>query len=474
METQSHSFMLYVNAVFFWYFVLLNMIYMFLLALSANYLQKYKNMVNITVGVKLPDEFAKPFSVIVPAYNEEVHIVDAVNSLLALDYPEHEVVVCNDGSTDNTLKILIDSFALEKVDVSCPDPKYDTRIRGVYFSRNEHRLIVVDKHNTGKADALNTANQFSRYPYICAVDADSILASDSMNRLMHDFVAVPGTVARGGVVRLSNGSIVENGSIKEPRVPERMLEKIQVVEYFRAFLFGRLGLQKLNALLIISGAFGVFRRDILDAVQGWLPTAIGEDMELVVKIQKLIRDNKLQLKVGYSAYPVCWTQAPATLKQLGIQRDRWQRALSQCMIKYYKLLFNPRYGTLGLIGYPFFFIFEFLSAPLEFVGYPIIIVSYINGTLDLPFFLLFIGVACMWGLCISSASLLLAETSFKRYKLRGSIMSLFFAAFCENFGYRHIHAYWRLRGMIKYFVFGDLGWGKLDRIKYDKPAGGGK
>lgn len=463
METQYPDIMVYLNGFFFWYFVALNTIYMGLLALAAGQLSRYKNMVDVEAGLDVPDEFAKPFSILVPAYNEEKNIVDSVRSLLALNYPEHEVIVCNDGSTDGTLLRLSEEFKLEKVDVACPDVQYDGRIRGVYFSSTHRKLIVVDKVNTGKADTLNTAMQFSRYPYLCSVDADSVLAEDSMQRMMKDFVAIPGTVARGGVVRLSNGCVLENSEIKEIRTPEGMIEKIQVVEYFRAFLFGRLGFQKLNALLIISGAFGVFRRDILDAVKGWLPKAVGEDMELVVKIQKHIRDKRLAVHVGYSPYPVCWTEAPATLKQLGMQRDRWQRALSQCIVMYRSLMLNPRYGSLGLIGYPYFLVFEFLSAPIEFFGYPLVVAGFIVGTIDLPSFLLFFSVAVLWGTTLSSFSLLLAETSFRRYRMKGAALELFVAAVCENFGFRQIHSFWRVRGMVKYFLAGDTGWDPLHR-----------
>lgn len=468
MATPSHSFMLYINAVFLWYFVALNTIYMILLALASRVLWTYKNMVQVDAGVNLPDEFVKPFSVIVPAYNEEVHIVDSVSALLSIDYVEHEVIVCNDGSTDSTLQILIDHFAMERVDIKCPDEKQEKKIRNIYFSKTERRLMVIDKVNTGKADSLNVANQFVRYPYVCAVDADSLLASDSMARLMQDFVAIPGTAARGGVIRLSNGSVIRNSRIKELRLPERMIEKIQVVEYFRAFLFGRLGMQKLNALLIVSGAFGVFRKDILDAVGGWMSSAIGEDMEVVVKIQKHILTARKKMYVGYSPYPVCWTQAPSTLAELGKQRDRWQRALSQCVTKYFHLFFNPKYGAVGMMGFPFIVIFEFLSAPLELIGYPIVIISYIMGSVDLQFFILFLAIACVWGMFISTASLLLAETSFQRYRQENAAALLFMAAFCENFGYRFIHAYWRVRGMLKYFISRDMNWGSIKREELNK------
>lgn len=466
METQSHNILTGINYFFFGYFVIINMIYMFLLALAARVVWAYRNRVDIEEGIGLPDAFAKPFSVIVPAYNEEVNIVETTRTLLSLEHPEHEVIICSDGSEDETLQRLITEFELEEVDVSCPVPGFEEKIRGIYFSRSDHKLMVIDKGNTGKADSLNTAQQWSRYPYLCAVDADSMLASDSMSRMMQDFVAVPGIVACGGIIRISNGSIIQNGRIKELRVPEGMLERIQIVEYFRAFLFGRIGMDRLNALLIISGAFGVFRRDALDAVNGWLPSAIGEDMELVIKIQKHIRDKNLKQHVTFSPYPVCWTEVPATLEQLGTQRDRWQRALSQCIIQYFPLFLNPRYGAVGIIAYPYFLLFEFLSAPIELVGYPFIIICFIAGIIEIPFLVIFVTVAGMWGLCISAASLLLAEISFQRYVKRKAAATLGFAAFCENFGYRQIHAYWRCRGMVKYFMTGNLEWGHMQRKGY--------
>ncbi len=454
------------NNMIFWYFVVLNVFYLFLLLLAAGTLSRYRNRMRMERGIKLPEEFMKPFSVLVPAYNEELHIVESVHALLCLNYTEFEVIVCNDGSTDNTLDVLIKAYDLEKTDIELPEEHADAPLKCVYFSRKDSRLVVIDKENSGKASSLNLAAAYSRYPYVCAVDADSLLSKDSMEKLMQEFIAVPGTAAVGGIVRLLNGSDVQNGKITELKLPTRIVERIQIVEYFRAFLFGRVGMARLNVLMIISGAFGVFRRDLLEKAGGWFKNAIGEDMELVVNLQRMIHEQKLKNRIGFAPYPVCWTEAPSTFEQLGTQRDRWQRALTQCMFRHIKLFFNPRYGTLGLIGYPYYFIFEMIGALIEFIGYPVVIFAFILGVINMTYFLMFLAIAFVWGLCISCASLVLAEMSFQRYPEPTALRDLFIAAFFENFGYRQLHAYWRTKGMIRYLFSKNTDWGHIKRVSF--------
>ncbi len=466
MENLIHNSLVIADSLFFWYFVVLNVFYLVLLAIAALAVSDYRNRMRVQRGVSVPEEYQKPFSILVPAYNEALQIVESVNALLALEYPEHEVIICNDGSTDGTLQLLIDAFELEKVNIQSPVPEYQKTIRGVYYSRKDYRLVVIDKANSGKAATLNVSESFSRYPYVCSIDADSLLSSDSMKQLMQEFVVAPMTVAAGGIIRLSNGSVIKDGRIVELKIPEATVERIQVVEYFRSFLFGRIGMERMNVLMIISGAFGVFRRDILHKVHGWMTSAIGEDMELVISMQRLIHDQKLKSRIGFAPYPVCWTQAPDSFKALGVQRDRWQRALVQSMFSNMGLFFNPRYGALGMLGFPYFFMFEMMGALVEFIGYPLIIISFILGYVNFPFLLLFLSISLVWGMCISTLSLVLAEQSFRRYSSPGSVRNLVIAAFFENFGYRQMHAYWRVKGMVKYIFKGRGEWGRIERRKY--------
>lgn len=449
-----------------WFFFALNLFYLLLLAVSARVAKSYVARLKIERGLNLPPEFAKPFAALVPSHNEEVSIVDSVRALLALDYPEFEVIVCNDGSTDRTLERLVEAFRLRPVEVE-PEPRFPCRkIRAVYFSELDPRLVVIDKENGGKSDALNAAACFARYPYVCAVDADSLLARDSMSRLMRRFVAAPGTVAVGGVVRLANGCVIRDGQVAEVRMPRGTLEAIQIVEYFRAFLFGRLGWAELDIMMIISGAFGVFRQDLLERIGGWNQKAIGEDMDLVLRLHRKIREDQLPYRIGFVPDPLCWTQAPATMAGLSTQRDRWQRGLMQCLFGNIGMLLNPRYGRIGLVGFPYFLIFEMFGALVEFVGIPVTIACYLLGVVNLHFFLLFFAVSLVWGLGISFASIALAEMSYRRYEGWDDFLALFRAAVLENFGYRQLHAFWRLKGMVRYLFRDRHAWGSIRRTEF--------
>ncbi len=451
----------------FWFFVALHMFYMLLLAVSARTSWQHVLRQKIDRSLRFPKGFDRPFSVLVPCYNEEVSIVESIRAMLSLDYPEFEVIVCNDGSADRTLERLVDAFQLQPVDVEVERRFPGKPIRAVYFSQVDPRLIVVDKENGGKADAQNTSACFARYPYVCATDADSLLASDSMKRLMRRFVAVPDMVAAGGVVRLANGCVVRHGQILQARMPRGTLEAIQVVEYFRAFLFGRLGWSEMDIMMIISGAFGVFRRDFLERVGGWNTKAIGEDMDLVLRMQRQISHDRKPYKIGFVPDPLCWTQAPTTLSDLSAQRDRWQRGLMQCLFGNMDMLFNPRYGSVGFVGFPYFLVFEMFGALIELVGIPITILCYLLGIVNMHFLLLFLAVALMWGVGISFTSIALAEISHRRYEGWRDFLALFRAAVLENFGYRQLHAFWRLKGMFRY-VFGDhKDWGSIRRTGFN-------
>jgi len=448
------------------FFVSLNLFYLLLLMISSRAMWEHNVQYALTRGTHLSVRFTKPFSIIVPAYNEGATIVDSVKSFLSLDYPEYEVIVANDGSTDDTLNRLKETYRLVAVDVET-DNRYECApIHAVYFSEIEPRLVVVDKENGGKADAQNASANLARYPYVCAVDADSLLSCDSMSKIMQRFTAAPDNVAVGGIIRLANGCTIVEGEVKEVNMPHGFLERIQVVEYLRAFLFGRVGWSRLNILMIVSGAFGVFRQDLLTLLGGWNKDTVGEDLDIVVRIHRHIRENRLPYSLSFAPDPVCWTQAPGTIKDLSSQRDRWQRGLMETLFANLRMFFNPRYGTIGLIGYPYFFIFEMLGALVEFIGYPIIIICFALGIVDKSFFLLFLAVAIVWGMCISYTAVALEEVSYRRYKKRSDIWRLFAAGFLENFGYRQLHSFWRLKGMLKYIFGTKSGWGVIKRSSF--------
>ena len=402
-------------------------------------------------------------TIVVPAYNEQEVIVDAVTSFLQMDFEEYEVIVVNDGSRDETLARLVAAFDLVPVNTQVYMRYSCAAIRQVYFSPLHPKLVVVDKVNGGKADAQNAGANLSRYPFVAGVDADSLLSKDSMKKLMHTFLTMPDTVAVGGIVRLSNGCVLRNGDVAEVHMPKKMLERIQAVEYLRAFLFGRMGWSQLNILLIISGAFAVFRQDVLREVGGWDKDSIGEDMEVVMRMHRLNHEKHRNQRIAFAPDPVCWTQAPDALRDLSTQRDRWQRGLMQTLLKNMNMFCNPAYKQVGMVGFPYFFIFEMLGCVIEFLAYPLLVIFWLLGMINVSFFLLFLTLAILFGLFISFTAIALEESTYRRYTGRGDVLKLFAAAVIENFGYRQLHAWWRFRGFCRYLTNTKAGWGSIRR-----------
>lgn len=406
-----------------------------------------------------------PISLLVPAHNEERSIVESVRSLLGLDYPDFEVIVTNDGSKDATLAQLIEHFQLSQSDYRYL-PQIPTKaVRGIYLSRTERRLIVIDKEAGGsKSDAINAAMNLASKPYVCVVDADSMLESDGLLRIMAPVVNDPDrVVAAGGIVRVINGSSVSNGSVEVVRLPWRFLEIMQVEEYLRAFLIGREGWNAFDMLLIISGAFGVFRTDLCKQLGGFRHGAIGEDLDLVVRMHRLLREQNQKYRVHFVADPVCWTEVPSTFKSLGNQRARWHNGLAECLWHNRCMLFNSRYGRIGWIAIPYMWLFELIAPALEFMGWISILLEASLGLLSRQFFLQFLLFGYAFSTLISMGSVLIEEMTYRRYNNWRDLGRLICFCFLEHFPYRQIHTVWRLRGIWQ-FLTGKRTWTPIERI----------
>ncbi|MFC2074860.1 glycosyltransferase [Bdellovibrionota bacterium] len=404
------------------------------------------------------------FSLIVPAHNEEKDIVSAVRSFLANTYPKFEVIIVNDGSTDRTLEVLKEEFKLveSKHYVIREDIK-TSRVNGYYVSSVQPNLIVVDKEYGGtKGDVLNVGVNVARYSYFMNVDADVVLDQKAMLRIMKPLLEDPEkNVGAGGIIRVVNSCRQEKGIIKEVRVSRNPLVIFQIVEYIRAFTAGRAAFSKLNSLVLISGAFGVFNCNIVRKLSGF-KEHVGEDMELVVNIHRYLRKEKKKYNLLYKAYPICWTEVPGDLRILGRQRARWQRGLSETLSNNIGMIFNPRYGTVGLIGLPFHFFFEFLGPLIEASGYVLFAFLIILGVVSWNMFILFIVVAVLWGVLLSLNAILFEEVNFRVYKKWYQILLLLLFAVLENLGYRQMTVLWRIGGFID-FVFGKRTWGEMPR-----------
>jgi cellulose synthase/poly-beta-1,6-N-acetylglucosamine synthase-like glycosyltransferase len=411
----------------------------------------------------LASPLTPPISVLVPAYNEEAGVVESVRSLLGLRYPDHEVVVVNDGSTDGTLARLREAFDLVPVRKAIRGALPYRPVRATYVSRRDSRLMVIDKENGGKADALNAAIDAASHPYICAIDADAVLEQDALLRVARPIFDDPDrVVATGGIVRIANGCRIERGQVLEVSLPRSTLASLQVLEYFRAFLIGRVGWSKLRSLLIISGAFGLFRRSLVEAVGGYWTQTVGEDVELVVRLHRYLRERGEDYAIEFVPDPVCWTEAPESLRILSRQRRRWQRGLAETLWRHRRLLGNPRYGVFGLVAFPYFVVFELLGPLVEVVGLPATIAGWSLGLFSALFLAVFLLVAFVFGILLSVAALALEEFSFRRYVRGREVARLLLLAVVENVGYRQLTDLWRLLAFVD-IARRRRAWGEMGR-----------
>jgi cellulose synthase/poly-beta-1,6-N-acetylglucosamine synthase-like glycosyltransferase len=404
-----------------------------------------------------------PVSVLAPAFNEQANVVDNVRSLLMLDYPLFEVILVNDGSADGTLDALIEAFGLRRSARSFEYTVGCKTIREVYESPTHPNLVVVDKVNGGKADALNAGLNLSLYPLFCAIDADSILETDALLRLVRPFIEEPGvTIAAGGVIRVANGCDVRAGRVREVRLVRRMLPLIQIVEYLRAFLFGRMGWSGSNSLLIISGAFGLFDKKAAIKVGGYATDTVGEDMELVVRMHRHLNDQRRRYRVGFVPDAICWTEVPESLRVLRLQRSRWQRGLIDTLWRHRGMIGRPKYGTVGLVSLPGFALFEMMSPLVELSGYILLPILYFSGALNPSYAYTLLTLSVLYGVLVSVLAVLLEDIAFRRYPRLRDLGLLLVAAVLENLGYRQLTVWWRVRAFGGFWR-GDLSWGAMER-----------
>ena len=447
--------------VIFVYFLAINSIYTALILLALRDIVRHAYLTTSRVARRqLASEFYfKPVSVIVPAHNEAAVITQSVQALLNLHYPEFEVIVVNDGSTDDTLERLRLDFSL----LPCAKPVRlqvpHEAIRGVYRSSAYRHLIVIDKINGGKADAINAGINVSSYPIFCSIDADSLLEPDALLKSSKLFLEDDELIATGGIIRILNGCKVQDGSVTEIGLPRGFLEAMQVLEYTRAFLSGRTGWNALKSLLIISGAFGVFRKDMVVAVNGYRKT-VGEDMDLVMRLHRHCRDRAIPYKILFVPDPVCWTQAPFSLRMLLKQRNRWHRGMIDALLTNRAMILNRKYGATSLIGVSYFIFVEFLGPLIELFGYVSIPILYYFGMLNARFFVMLVLLAVFWGISINIGAVFLDIYNFRRYKKTSDILRLCVLSAAEFFGYRQIML---LERLIATVTFRRKDWGIQDR-----------
>lgn len=457
---------LFTNAILF-YSVLLLLFYVLIVVYSISELKLYLRKSSYTdYNLLASSEYAPTISILAPAYNEGANIIENVRSLLAVHYNNIELIVINDGSKDDSLQKLISAYNLKEVPYLVNEKLKTKPIRAIYKSTNclYHKLIVVDKINGGKADALNTGINVASNKYIVCIDVDCILEQDAMLKLIKPFLEETDrrVIATGGVVRIANSCEIVNGKLVKVHLPKKFLPRIQALEYIRAFLLGRMAWSRINGLLIISGAFGAFDREIAISAGGYNHETVGEDMELIVRMRRYMHEKKLPYKVAYIPDPLCWTEAPCSYKILGRQRNRWTRGTIETLKIHKKMFFNRRYGILGLLSYPYWFFFELMAPLIEFTGFIFLLLFAILGMIAWPVFLLLLSFILAFGFLYSVFAILIEVTTFNQYKKRSDILKLILIAFAEPLLFHPFVVWSAVRGNIDY-LRKKKSWGEMTR-----------
>ncbi len=439
------------------------------------------------IGLEEPDFHDYSISIIVPAFNEEVSIVSCIKMLLEIDYHDFDVIVVNDGSKDNTLLEMNKAFNFIEKEFSDDSFLKTKKIRSVFFEKNR-KLILIDKENGGKADSINTGINFSTKKFICTIDADSILDSQALKKVIEPFISNPDTFVSGGQLAASNDVVIKHNKVVSSRMPRNIWVLWQIIEYIKSFMISRIGLSRINALLIMSGAFSVYKKKDLCNVGGFLTEqnehqylkktiglghkTICEDMEIVVRLWRYFKENKKKAKAVFLAQPVCWTEMPDNAKNLFKQRSRWQLGLAETLKIHRALAFEPKYGTIGLLAYPYYFLFELLSPVIKIFTLVFIIFAAIAGTINLAWvMLLIVSITLTTAIIMSSLTVVIENWSQKhfaanrdalRYKSFGNWLWLLFVGIISDFSYAFFRLYSQFIGIIK-FLQKKSEWNKFER-----------
>jgi len=456
------------------YAIMIMSSYLILAYLSARELREYlKRNSFVDYEVMLSSEYAPAMSLIAPAYNEAATIKENVRSLLSLNYSNYQLIVVNDGSKDDSMEVLISNYDLIPAEFTYSEQIETKKIKGVYVSRNAafKKLVVVDKENGGKADALNVGLNIAANPYVVCIDVDCILDKDSLLKLAKPFLESHGkrVIATGGVVRIANQCVIVDGRLVEVHIPDKMLPRIQVLEYLRAFLLGRMAWERLDGLLLISGAFGAFDKEIAILAGGYNTKTVGEDMELVVRMRRYMLENKQPYTVSYIPDPLCWTEAPESADIFKKQRSRWMRGTIETLQIHRKMFMNPKYKLLGMVSVPYWTFFEFLAPFIEFAGIVITIVFVVLGLLNWHHFLLLLLFVYCFAVTFSILALYTEERTYHKYRKRTDFAKMIVAALVEPIYFHPLTVLSALKGYIEK-IRGKKSWGEMTRKGFNKPS----
>lgn len=454
----------FLNIVFLVFTTMLFCIFAGMAVLSAQNSIHQRNKSSVgDLNKLMGSPLAPDITIIAPAYNEGLTIVENIRSLLSLKYVNFEVMVVNDGSKDDTLEKMIAAYDLEKIDHPLDPDLRSKPVRGVYKSRQRSfdKLIVVDKENGGKSDALNAGLYLSRSRYVGCIDVDCLLMPDALLHVVKAFHlrSKKRVIAVGGVIRIANSCKISGGTLESIKLPKSWLARFQLLEYTRSFLIGRMAMGRIDSLLIISGAFGFFDREIAIAAGGYNTNTVGEDMEIVFRMRRYMRDHKQPSMIEYIPDPLCWTEVPEDLKIFLNQRDRWARGNIETLRTHKEMFLNPKYGRLGFISYPYWFFYEWMAPILEFIGFISVILFYFLGILNDSFFIAISLAVYCYAVTYSFYAILWEVYYYKQYTRTRDILILLFCAMIEPIAYHPIGVWAAVRGNFKKLFNIKSGWG---------------
>jgi len=457
----------------FFYCMLILSSYLIISIISAKIVTNYTNRRKVlNPNTILSSPYQPSISIIAPAYNEEVTIVDNIRSLLSLHYNNLTIIIVNDGSKDDTLQAAIDNYDLYQSDEKGTYEVKTKEVRGIYRSHKKafNKLIVIDKHNGGKADAINVGINASKTDYFACIDVDCIIDQDAFLRLVEPIMkAGDKTIgAVGGIVWLTNDADIKSGKVTKLRTPKSYIARIQVIEYFRAFLLGRPAWASFNGMLLISGAFGIFHRKTVLTVGGYNHNTVGEDMELVMRMHAYYREHKIKYAIEYLPDPLCWTEAPSDYQILGRQRNRWTRGTIECLQYHKKMCLNSKYGALGIISYPYWLIAEWFAPFAEAGGILFVIILGVLGLANWPLFFSLLLLVYLFAVTISIFAILIQNITYHKYESLNDIWLLILTALQEPFLYHPKTVKWSIKGNYDKFTGQNKGWGEMTRKGFAK------
>lgn len=447
------------------YFVSVNILYTYLLVWSIIQNRIRSMQVRFESIAQLASSpYTIPVSIIIPAFNEERVIIDNVYSCLRLRYPEFEVIVVNDGSTDTTLLKMIKEFDLIPLDIM-----YRNQIKTVppintYSSGKYRNLILIDKTNSGKADSLNIGVNFAKYRYVCCTDADSLFEPDALLRAMRPVTKDPERiVGLSGQVMIRNGLTIDKGKIIKCGLPKNWFALFQFVEYTRTFLSHRLGWSRLGSLMVISGAFGIWRRDIVVEMGGFSGETVCEDIELTFRCHRRLREKRIPYRIISIPDPVCWTEGPQNLKNLSAQRNRWQRVVVETFLRNAKMTLNPAYGSVGMLGMPYYILYEILGPFVEIFSYGLLVFGLLYGYFKPELFILFFAFLIFYNASLAMISVIMQDYGYAIYRLK-DVVKLILVSLTEYIVYHSYLTLVRIQGTFDVFKKAKL-WHKFERIQ---------